>query len=84
MFNCSEYQNALPTSGVELAKQNQPETTSKMFEDYVQARVLQNWKFWIVSFMFFSVLHVGLVCYTVHFVRVVAIVMLICNVQSLL
>ena len=49
-FCCSEFQNALPTSGVELVKPSQPENTSKMFEDYIQARVMQNWKFWIVSF----------------------------------
>ena len=53
--HCSEYQNALPTSGVELTKPSQPENTSKMFEDYIQARIMQNWKFWIVSFEFMNV-----------------------------
>ena len=36
----SEYQNALPTSGVELTKPSQPENTSKMFEDYIFKPVL--------------------------------------------
>ncbi len=52
----SEYQQTLPTAGVELTKPAEPESTPSMFEDYVRARIFQNWKFWIVSlstFFFF-------------------------------
>ncbi len=49
-FSFRKCQQALPTNGIEMAKPNQPENISRMFDEYVQARILQSWKFWIVSF----------------------------------
>jgi len=43
------YQDRLPTSGIDVTKATEEKNTAKMFEDYVRARICENWKFWIFS-----------------------------------
>lgn len=46
----SVFQNQLPATGVPLPCQRTNHLRDS-FEDYVRARTLQNWKFWIFSFL---------------------------------
>ena len=49
--SCSTYQSQLPADGiqaVDLSPTSQGRVKA-MFEDYVKAMSLANWKFWIVS-----------------------------------
>lgn len=47
---CSACQQQLPATGVPITRQRFDHMRQK-FREYVQAQTLQNWKFWIVSFM---------------------------------
>ena len=42
-------QQQLPATGVPVTRQRVDQMRD-MFDEYVRARTLQNWKFWIVSF----------------------------------
>lgn len=47
---CSLVQSQLPETGVPVTRQR-VDQMKEMFEEYVRNRTLQNWKFWIVSFV---------------------------------
>lgn len=49
-FFFSSCQQQLPVTGVPITRQRFDQMRS-MFEEYVKNRTLQNWKFWIVSFL---------------------------------
>ena len=48
-FVGSQFQGRLPASGVDIKQTPSNIGIEKMFDDYVRARICQNWKFWIVS-----------------------------------
>ncbi|KAK6192238.1 hypothetical protein SNE40_003743 [Patella caerulea] len=47
----SMVQSQLPETGVPVTRQR-VDQMKEMFEEYVKNRTLQNWKFWIVSFLY--------------------------------
>jgi MAX-like protein X len=46
----SNVQSLLPASGAPISHQRSTRMR-EMFDEYVRQRTLQNWKFWIVSFL---------------------------------
>lgn len=49
---CSVCQQQLPATGVPITRQRFDHMRER-FREYVQAQTLQNWKFWIVSFILY-------------------------------
>lgn len=47
----SSCQQQLPATGAPVTRQRFDHMSS-MFDEYVRSRTLQNWKFWIVSFLY--------------------------------
>jgi hypothetical protein len=47
---CSNCQAMLPATGAPVSRQRASKMR-EMFDEYVRIRTLDNWKFWIVSFM---------------------------------
>lgn len=51
---CSVCQQQLPATGVPITRQRFDHMRER-FREYVRAQTLQNWKFWIVSFVLLCV-----------------------------
>jgi hypothetical protein len=46
----SSYHSMLPPEGIDQKALQKTASTDEMFRNYLNARSLANWKFWIVSF----------------------------------